>query len=158
MHRNTITQCSGKKKPSVVLYYNKNKIGVDIVDNMLKLNSARWATKRWPIAVWENLLDVATLNAWICYRDSTGSSIKRIPFLLQLMEQLCGIQNTTRPQPLMIHHYGRNRKRRSCKGPGCKNKSSVVCQYCEREFCGPCTSESAIKVTLIVCSGCECNM
>ena len=44
---------SVKKKPEVIQYYNQTKSGVDTMDQ-----------RRWPMVLWHNVLDVATLNAY----------------------------------------------------------------------------------------------
>ena len=44
---------SVKKKPEVIQYYNQTKSGVDTMDQ-----------RRWPMVLWHNVPDVATLNAY----------------------------------------------------------------------------------------------
>ena len=57
---------STKKKPNVVSFYNRNKAGVDCFDQMTRLYLTRAASRRWPLAVWGNILDIAAINAK-CY-------------------------------------------------------------------------------------------
>ena len=45
-----------KKKPELIKFYNLNKVGVDSMDSMLRLYSVKAATKRWPLAVFYNIL------------------------------------------------------------------------------------------------------
>jgi len=68
---------SSKKKPNVVMFYNKTKVGVDVVDQMVRQHSTHCATRRWPVGVWNNILNIAALNAWIIYKKSTSSNISQ---------------------------------------------------------------------------------
>ena len=53
----------GKKKPKVTLFYNETKGGVDTIDQMIGTNTCRMATRRWSVAVFLMMPDVAALNA-----------------------------------------------------------------------------------------------
>ena len=75
MHSHPQVEESAKHKPTIIHFYNKNKCGVDAADAMLRLYSTRCATRRWPVAVWHNLLDICALNAWICFKEATGLKI-----------------------------------------------------------------------------------
>ena len=44
-----------KKKPLVIHFYKRNKFGVDLFDQMVRLCTAHAATRRWPMAVWTNI-------------------------------------------------------------------------------------------------------
>ena len=79
---------SAKNKPDVILFYNKNKVGVDVVDQMIRKYSTHSASRRWPVAVWCNILNIAALNAWILYKKATGKTISRKNFILQRIEEL----------------------------------------------------------------------
>ena len=35
---------------------------------MVRMYSTRCATKRWPVGVWCNILDLAAQNSWIIYK------------------------------------------------------------------------------------------
>ena len=58
-----------KKKPEVILFYNANKVGVDRFDQMAWLYTTRSATRRWPVAVWGNILDIAAINSYRYFSD-----------------------------------------------------------------------------------------
>ena len=51
----------------VIEFYNENIVGVDVVDQMLRVYSTRCATRRWPLGVLCKILDMAALNAWIFF-------------------------------------------------------------------------------------------
>ena len=58
---------SPKKKPAMILEYNATKGGVDTSDQMLRLYSTKRMTRRWPVAIFNNMLDVSALNAYIIW-------------------------------------------------------------------------------------------
>lgn len=52
-----------KKKPDSIIAYNETKYGVDIVDQMAKINSVKAGSRRWPVHTFYNLLDLCGINA-----------------------------------------------------------------------------------------------
>lgn len=82
-----------KQKPEVVQYYNKTKIGVDIMDQKVANYSSKRKSRRWPMVIWANIVDVAALNAQIIFHLSNPNvnnhrSDKRRLFLIDLGVQL----------------------------------------------------------------------
>ena len=88
MHNAPSTDNTEKKKPLVIHFYNKNKVGVDGFDQMARQYTTHSASRRWPLAVWTKVLDIASLNAWIIFRKTTGSKVSRRDFILDLIEGL----------------------------------------------------------------------
>ncbi|XP_030580102.1 uncharacterized protein LOC115778042 [Archocentrus centrarchus] len=60
----SVDNSSQKKKPEVIQYYNKTKGGVDTVVHMVSSYTCLWRTRKWPMVLWYNMLDVATLNVY----------------------------------------------------------------------------------------------
>ena len=56
-----------KGKPEVIAFYNSTKGGVDTADQMLRGYSVKRMTRRWPMVVFYNMVDVSALNATILY-------------------------------------------------------------------------------------------
>ena len=56
------------KKPEIFFFHNANKEGVDCVDKIALLYTRRSATRRWPVAVWGNILDIAAINSWMLFK------------------------------------------------------------------------------------------
>ena len=55
-----------KKKPEPVLFYNKTKAGVDVVDQMTRKYSVKAASRRWPpVHVFNYMIDFAIINRWV---------------------------------------------------------------------------------------------
>ena len=62
-----ISSTSCEKKPEVILYYNSTKSGVDILDRMVRTYTSKRMTRRWPVALFYNMLDVSAVNAYVVY-------------------------------------------------------------------------------------------
>lgn len=54
----------------------------------LRIHFSRRATRRWPVAAWQIVLDVAAVNVRIYFRQATGDDIALKHFLVQLIQQL----------------------------------------------------------------------
>ena len=68
MRRNVnIDQCHKKKLPETIQYYNKSNVGVDVLDQMAQYHTNKSSTRRWPVAVFFNILDCACINAYIIF-------------------------------------------------------------------------------------------
>ena len=139
-----------KKKPNTVVYYNKTKYGVDVADQMARQYSVKCASRRWPLHVFFNIIDLAIINSWILYRKITGSNISRWQFMQQLTEELTGTCKNRRnrrdesvPPPA--------KRRRQCFGPCNKNRTTNECSKCSRPVCGKCCS----IVKTCICIECQ---
>ena len=71
MHPNERIDTSHLKKlQESIKYYNKSKVGVDIIDQMARYNTCKAGTRRWPVACFYNMLDLCAINAWILYKET----------------------------------------------------------------------------------------
>ena len=167
MNRNAnIDQCHKKKLPKTIQYYNKSKVGVDVLDQMARYHSSKSSTRRWPVAVFFNVLDCACINAYIIYCLTTKLELSRRQFMLELIKKLCKPKDGVGSIPLSpaVDHIvsialpvtsglaHQARKRKECQLVACRNKSSSFCQNCGKVCCGKHTSE---KVTIVKCKNCD---
>ncbi|XP_071053651.1 piggyBac transposable element-derived protein 4-like [Onthophagus taurus] len=62
-------------KPEIILSYNQTKGAVDTVDKMCAAYSISRVTRRWPLALFFTLLNIAGINSQILYftKHSTGN-------------------------------------------------------------------------------------
>lgn len=93
MHQNKmLDENSEKKKPEIITFYNKSKGGVDLVDQMVGTYTCKRQTQRWPMVLWYNMLDVATLNAYSIFKaqhpNDKGGIPERRLFLRELSREL----------------------------------------------------------------------
>ncbi|UYV67656.1 hypothetical protein LAZ67_5001501 [Cordylochernes scorpioides] len=80
----TIDEDTGDKmKPEIVTFYNQTKIGVDVVDQMSGTYSVGRRTRRWPLCIFFDLVNVAEINAQVLYNANhlQEEPIKRRHFL-----------------------------------------------------------------------------
>ena len=88
MHRNiNIDQCHKKKLPETIQYCNKSKVGVDVLDQVARYHTSKSSTRRWPVAVFFNILDCACINAYIIYCLTTKLKLSRRQFMLELIKR-----------------------------------------------------------------------
>jgi len=100
--------------------------------------------RRWPLAVFFNILDIASINAWTLFRKTTSSRMSRRQFLRQLSTELT--EASSRRQAanysmcIIVFNNGSSWKRRSCQVKSvCKhNRTTTLCDVCKRPACGKC--------------------
>ncbi|TWW61346.1 hypothetical protein D4764_05G0014360 [Takifugu flavidus] len=101
MHSMIQTQDTAKKKPNTITLYNTTKCGVDVMDQMVREYTVRAGTRRWPVAVFYNMIDMAALNAHVLYQLCTGRQERRVDFLLELARELA--QTHVQVAPAVCH-------------------------------------------------------
>jgi len=55
------------QKPEVILAYNDDKGGEDVVDKMIDTYRTKVGTRRWPIVVFYTIIDIAALNSFVIW-------------------------------------------------------------------------------------------
>lgn len=104
------------QKPAVVLAYNKDMGGVDLLDNLLHFYSLdRTHLKKYYKKIFFHLLNITIVNAYILYTQSGGKK-SRLNFTIELAEGL--IQKYAAPMDQQV---------RRSKGPN-------VSRFIERHF------------------------
>lgn len=136
LHRTVAVNNDTKREPETVTYYNATKV----LDQMARLYSVKGGTRRWPVAVFHNVLDLAAINAHVLYKECTGEKIPRRDFILKLAKGLwekylkAKAPATTEPTP---KGKGIRMKRQVARCN--QNKTCETCQKCKRPVCGKCT-------------------
>ncbi|KAL7877378.1 hypothetical protein SRHO_G00040280 [Serrasalmus rhombeus] len=100
-HSKMVDENSQKKKPEAILFYNQTKGGVDTIDQMVGNYTCKRQTQRWPMVLWYNMIDIATLNAYSFFRAqhpefSTGITNARRHFLTELSKDLVTLHMKSR--------------------------------------------------------------
>lgn len=82
-------------KPEIIHDYNRTKSGVDTVDQKCSVASTGRNTRRWPLALFFRILDMAGVNSHVLYVDNnmsecnrTQSQFRRLNFLQRLSKAL----------------------------------------------------------------------
>ena len=60
-------EVGSETKPEVIMYDNSAKRAVDTMDQLARSRSTKQMTRRWPMAIFYNMVDVSALNALIVY-------------------------------------------------------------------------------------------
>ena len=68
-HGISIVEEDPKKRPEIIKFYNETKIGVDLVDQMIQTYTCKRQTRRWPLILFYNMLDIAAPNAYTVFRQ-----------------------------------------------------------------------------------------
>lgn len=76
------------KKPTMIADYNNSKGGVDEIDKKCSIYSSSRKTRRWPMAIFYRILDLAGTNAFVLYQNCPGARLRRGDFLLSLAREL----------------------------------------------------------------------
>ena len=92
LHDDAKTSDEARKKPEMILFYNKTKAGVDTMDQICARYTTQRRTCRWPLAFFNNILHISSLAAYIVYYENNKMKKKRTNqkrlFLRQLAEEL----------------------------------------------------------------------
>lgn len=159
VHKNVSISEEGKKLPESVKYYNETKYGVDIIDQMARLYSTKVSSRRWPLQMFYNVLDLAGINAYVVYKEVTGKKISRRQFLLKLVEEL-QMKNTDEETEDLLDDTNDaecpspKTKRQWCKIKCTRQKRKLTnktCATCKRFVCSSCT---ATIRTEVICKKC----
>jgi hypothetical protein len=146
MH-NPDNNCHNNEVPEIIRFYNHTKGGVDIVDQMAKFYSTKAASRRWPLQVFYNILDLAGINAYTLFQIHSQTNTVRRDFFITLAEQLtaaCRERNRPIQPAINLEENDENQppdklnKRTKCSF--CKkNLSRNCCRRCNKPACGTCS-------------------
>ena len=139
-----IAHSSEKKKPEIILYYNSTKGGVDTMDQMLRCYSVKRMTRRWPMVIFYNMIDVSAMNGYIIWMTLNPTSFvkkasKRRQFLITLGKELAGLQEENQAEITVVTDSEEPpRKKLQCYMCESKKdrKTKTVCKKCKRNICG----------------------
>lgn len=69
MHHSKKIDVSNKNKSEINLYYNSTKGGVDTLDQMVHEYTVRRKTNRWPVAFFQNIVDVVGIASLVIWKN-----------------------------------------------------------------------------------------
>jgi hypothetical protein len=106
-------------------------------------------------------LDLAGINSWILYKETTGEKISRKKFLFGLAEELASdyveLKRKTKSEDSFCAdtsvstNNSVNVDRKRCSIVFCnRNKATTICNKCKKCVCGGCTSRK-----LYMCKNCD---
>lgn len=82
-----------KKKPEIIHHYNQTKAGVDALDQLVANYTCKRMTKRWPVALFSNMIDVSAYNSYVIWTEMNpawnfNKNFRRRLYLVELADQL----------------------------------------------------------------------
>lgn len=86
-HISSVTICRearGGKLPEIIQRYNESRVGVHVVDQMVRYHTSKVGARGWSVAVWYSILDLACIKAYILHKEATNASRSRRQFLRQV--------------------------------------------------------------------------
>lgn len=144
--------------PALIDTYNKHMGGVDTMDAMIGRQKIRIKSRKWYLKLFFHLIDITIVNAWLLARRMNAIDEKKNAwqFRIDLAESLCFMPPAKKIGRLssakndfsktkfshtalptydvrldnMDHFPQHELKRRMCRLPTCKNKTSVFCSKC----------------------------
>lgn len=156
MHESGDISNGDKQKPQMIIDYNQTKSGVDTMDKLVRTYTVKRQTRRWPMAIFYNMVDISALNAYViwCHINKEWKmrkGYKRRAFLMQLGKELVATE-TLLEEPSTSQNKSKisqQLKRGRCwKCPrNLDRKHSHKCSKCSRFLCG--------SHQIITCSECE---
>ncbi|VVC38802.1 Hypothetical protein CINCED_3A020432 [Cinara cedri] len=76
---------------------------VDVTDQMARNYSVKSKSRRWPLQVFFNILDLAGINAWVLYKETTGGKLQDKNFYSNWQKNLPS--NTNKSAAKKINQY-----------------------------------------------------
>ncbi|KAK7121548.1 hypothetical protein R3I93_022589 [Phoxinus phoxinus] len=158
VHKEATVSTAEKRKPDIILDYNKTKGGVDSLDQMVAAYTCKRKSNRWPMVVFSNMLDVSALNAFVLWSEinpawNAGKKFRRRIFLEELGKALVSPQIQRRKSVprgaaslMMLNRI----RQPSLENIPC---TSTVISPNKRKRCHACTSNR--KKTSTVCGKCR---
>lgn len=155
-HKSVKIEKDDKRLSETITFYNNTKFGVGVTDQMARKYTVKAGSRRWPLQVFYNILDLAGINAWILYKETTGENISRKDFLFQLSEELAidykelTGRSTDQVEGISSSISSQNQTHISMKRKRCtNNKTNNICGTCHKRVCGKCSAK--ISVTCKKC-------
>lgn len=94
LHTKKSVRDTEDKKPDIIDYYNQTKGGVNVLDERVGTYRCKRKIKRWPMALFENMLDVSSFNAFVLFTEMNPTwkikqkKYRRRLFLLEIGDAL----------------------------------------------------------------------
>lgn len=132
-------------KPEIICFYNSTKGGVDTLDQVIRGYSVKRATRRWPMALFYNLIDTAAYNSFLLYKQSNPQFNHRNPyqarreFLKMLAEELLedhsDLSVPENPTPSKKSKDSSSRGFCNLCPKGNKKRIRIICESCQMFIC-----------------------
>lgn len=161
MHTSSGTTNKDTKKPEIIHTYNATKGAVDTFDQMCQNMCANRKTKRWPMCIFYNMINVACINSYVIYSHNVitrgGKPITRQMYMLELHKELTEAHQTSRLQT--VHNMSNDLKKiiEDVLGKKCEEKEAQGPENSNkgpRKYCHKCATAKK-RMTTTYCLKCQ---
>lgn len=161
-----------KLKPEMIKQYNTTKGGVDQMDQLVSNYTCKRQTRRWPLVLFYNLLDIAALNGYLLYIQQhpdffSNITHRRRLFLDKLVEELTTPMMLSRDQrrlpksvTLALDLCGIAKQQEETAPPDSKKRKR--CYLCDRKHdkktslcCVECSAAVCPSHSVVMCNMCH---
>lgn len=136
-------------RPTAVGEYNRYMGGGDTSDQMLGTNSVHRKTKRWPMTVFQHLLDIAVTNSFIVHKElrmmQQQKPMTRQAFQEELCAKLFGVPLAGPPTPSTQGHFPVSTTEKSQQA-SLGRKQCTLCQRSTPWMCVDCNVGLCIQL------------
>ena len=153
----TIVEEDPKNRPEIIKFYNKTKIGVDLVDQMVRTYTCKRQTRRWPFILFYNVLDIAAQNAYTVFRQVypdylSSHCSRRRRFITDLAESLIMPHMMTRQKILQLRGATKGAMMRCGLGHSSTSlQTGITLQKKKRCFLCPATKDRKVAKCCSTC-------
>ncbi|XP_071747453.1 piggyBac transposable element-derived protein 4-like [Lepeophtheirus salmonis] len=171
LHRDGSISDRDDRKPIIIMDYNRNKGGVDNLDMVIGAYSYRRMTARWPLAIFHNIIDVSSYNAFVIWREinptwMSHKSHKRRVFLEQLgkalvaplIERRKNVPRTEASAQIVKAFQSAglpDRPDDQASTSTFKASKRKRCQFCPKEKDNKTNNTTCLKCNKYICKGCS---
>jgi hypothetical protein len=148
LHHQPTVNVNNESKPEIIEDYNSWKSGVDTLDQLVRTYSCKRKTRRWPFALFCNIVDIAAYNAYVLFRHvhpnyQASASHRRRLFLLNLSKSMLPSPQVTDscniPSHQVIPKTVQSNEKRVGRCHLCPRsvdkKTANMCEKCGKNVC-----------------------
>ena len=66
------------------------KVGVDVLDHISRLYSVKAASRKWPLHIFYNIIDMALISSWVIKKVVCKSNFSHRAYIQKVCEELTG--------------------------------------------------------------------
>ncbi len=149
-------------KPEIITFYNVNKGGVDVVDELKMLYSTARFSCRWSLTVFFGIMNIGPINAQIIYHKNTNTVMPRRQFLKCLAFELMKPQLLKRAECDRLSFELRKMAAKVAGIPEVRREvTEGFCAECPRrknrktkKYCKKCEKAVCNEHTVFLCEKC----
>lgn len=166
MHH-SVSHNQEKKKPEIICFYNLTKVGVDILDMKCAVFSSNRKTRRWPLAVFQRLLNTGSVNSFIAYMSFKGTPVMTrfdyikllgydliVPHLHKRLSEALNLPRELKENIKRVLGHDENQPE---AGPAAQQPAALCDRLEKRKTCSICPYEKKRK-TAYMCVLCKVSV